>query len=617
MLSKKLRESLPEGFRFRETGWYHAVSGITEKSHRTLLAAGLITAALASITFFLIDLQLRDSRYLLIYLACAAVAVVLLILFLKSGRTSALIIPSVMFLIAGFVLAAILPNSRDFYLLLFLCFPPLVLQLLGVQRGTIWTTIFFATALLMFGLNRFGVLEAWNITLPLQQILLALVIFIVMYLMSFANERQKEQYIDQLVMQLSYDDATKLPNREVLIHSIPKDRQFLFAIVHIENFGELGTIFGYEMLDEILQFISRYLQQWSREFNYSLYRLRGNDFGLLIPRAGMDGPEAEVLLNRICSALRREFMAWGKLNIHLAIKLGASFVEDASRIDFLSKADLALKDGIRSHRAVSLYKGDESIRDSAIDSLKLYSTLTRNLEGKTCRAYFQPIIDTSTGEVVWFESLLRLKDQDGFYVSPSPFLSLATSTGLDSDITEFMLKEAFTALRKTPCDVSLNVTFKDLLLPEFEKTLFSYLEEGPVSDKRLILEIIERDELVENEACRSFLERAREHGCKIAIDDFGAGYSNFSRLIQLPMDILKIDGSLTQKCLHDEKAQHLIRIVVEYCRANDIKVVAEHVDKPEIAKFLASCGVHYLQGYHFGIPQESLSEPAIIETRKD
>lgn len=617
MLSKKLRDSLPEGFRFRETGWYHAISGINEKSHRMLLLVGLITAALASIGYILIDLSQRESQYLVYYLICLAAAVALLFFFLKSGRPATLTIPAVIFLIAGFVLTAFLPSSRDLYLLIFLCFPPLVLQALGIRRGSFWTAIFFVTVLLTFALNRFGAFGTWNITLTFQQIIIAVIIFGIVFVLGLAGERQKEHYIDQLVMQLSYDVATKLPNREVLIHSIPKDRQFLFAIVHIENFGELGTIFGYEMLDEILQFISRYLQQWSREFNYSLYRLRGNDFGLLIPRAGMDGPEAEVLLNRICSALRREFMAWGKLNIHLNIKLGASFVEDASRIDFLSKADLALKDGIRSHRAVSLYKGDDSIRDSAIDSLKLYSTLTRNLEGKTCRAYFQPIIDTSTGEVVWFESLLRLKDQDGFYVSPYPFLSLASSTGLDTDITEFMLKEAFTALRKTPCDVSLNVTFKDLLLPEFEKSLFSYLKDAPKSDKRLILEIIERDELVENEACRNFLERARAHGCKIAIDDFGSGYSNFSRLIQLPMDILKIDGSLTQKCLHDEKAQHLIRIVVEYCRANNIKVVAEHVDKPEIAKFLANCGVHYLQGYHFGIPQESLSDPAIIETNME
>lgn len=617
MLSKKLRDSLPEGFRYRETGWYNAISGITEKSHRMLLLVGLLTAAVASIGYIVIDLIQRDTQYLGYYLFSLAAAVALLVTLLKIGRTSTLAVPAIVFLIVGFGITAFLPNSRDIYLLLFLCFPLLVLQAMGVRRGSLWTAVFFAAVLATFGLNRIGVFGNWNITLTLQQIIIALIVFAVIFILSLAGERQKELYIDQLVMQLSYDDATKLPNREVLIHSIPKDRQFLFAIVHIENFGELGTIFGYEMLDEILQFISRYLQQWSREFNYSLYRLRGNDFGLLIPRAGMDGPEAEVLLNRICSALRREFMAWGKLNIHLNIKLGASFVEDASRIDFLSKADLALKDGIRSHRAVSLYKGDDSIRDSAIDSLKLYSTLTRNLEGKTCRAYFQPIIDTSTGEVVWFESLLRLKDQDGFYVSPYPFLSLASSTGLDTDITEFMLKEAFTALRKTPCDVSLNVTFKDLLLPEFEKSLFSYLKDSPKSDKRLILEIIERDELVENEACRSFLERAREQGCKIAIDDFGSGYSNFSRLIQLPMDILKIDGSLTQKCLHDEKAQHLIRIVVEYCRANNIKVVAEHVDKPEIAKFLASCGVHYLQGYHFGIPQESLSDPAVIETNKD
>jgi len=608
MLSNKLRERLPEGFRFQDTGWYQAIEGIHERFLRQLLLTGLSAAAIAAFVYLLLDLRRGNTAYLVYYGIWLAVSLGLLISFLRTGRTFRLATPAVLLLMAGFVLAAFIPPSRDLYLIIFFCFPPIVLHLTGARRGTLWTGVFLLTILLTFVLNTFGFFGPWNIDLTIRQIIVAFVIFSLMFVFSFMNERQKEKFIDQLVRQLSYDKATNLPNREVLIHSIPKDRQFLFAIVHIENFGELGTIFGYETLDEILQFISRYLQQWSREFNYSLYRLRGNDFGLLIPRESMDRAAAESLLNRICTALRREFMAWGRLNIHLNIKLGASFVNDASPVDFLSKADLALKDGIRSHRAVSLYKGDESVRDSAYDSLKLYSTLTRNLEGKTCRAYFQPIIDTRTGEVVWFESLLRLRDQDGFYVSPSPFLPLATSTGLDSDITEFMLKEAFTALQKTPCDVSLNVTFKDLLMPEFEKSLFAYLKDAPALNKRLILEIIEREELVENEACRSFLERARANGCKIAIDDFGAGYSNLSRLIQLPMDILKIDGSLTRKCLHDEKAKHLIRIVVEYCRSNDIKVVAEHVDRPEIAKFLTGCGIHYLQGYHFGIPQESLTD---------
>jgi EAL domain-containing protein (putative c-di-GMP-specific phosphodiesterase class I)/GGDEF domain-containing protein len=617
MISKRLRDSLPEGFRFRETNWFRAISAIRERSNRRVLLLGLLVASVLAVAYGLFDLGRGEKQYLLYYLLWLILAAGMLVYLFRSGRPTALIVPAIILLLVGFVLAVFLPNSRDIYLLIFFCFPLLAIQLLGLRKGGLWTGVFFAAAMATFLLTHFRIFRISTVTLTLQHIILYAVVFGIMTLLAYANERQKQRYIDQMVLQLSYDTATNLPNRDVLIHSIPKDRKFLFAIVHIENFGELGTIFGYEMLDEILQFISRYLQQWSREFNYSLYRLRGNDFGLLIPRGSMDRVGAEVLLNKICAALRREFMAWGKLNIHLNIKLGASFVDDAAQIDFLSKADLALKDGIRSHRAVSLFKGDESIRDSAYDSLKLYSTLTRNIEGKTCRAYFQPIIDTSTGEVVWFESLLRLRDQDGFYVSPSPFLSLATSTGLDTDITEFMLKEAFTALRKTPCDVSLNVTFKDLLLPEFEKLLFSYLDASPPSEKRLILEIIERDELVENEACRTFLERARARGCKIAIDDFGAGYSNFGRLIQLPMDILKIDGSLTQKCLHDEKAQHLIRIVVEYCRANNVKVVAEHVDRPEIAKFLATCGVHYLQGYHFGIPQESLSDPTIIETAKD
>ena len=617
MISKRLRDSLPEGFRFQETDWFRAISSIRERNNRRLLLIGLLVASFLAVAYGLIDFGQGEKHYLIYYVLWLAVSTAMLVYFFRSDRPTALTVPALILLAAGFVLAIFLPNSRDISLLVFFCFPLLAFQLLSLRKGVIWTGIFFVAAEALFLLDHLGVLKIGQTALTTRQIVLYTAVFGVMAILGIADERQKQRYVDQMVKQLSYDAATNLPTRDVLIHSIQKDRKSLFAIVHIENFGELGTIFGYEMLDEILQFISRYLQQWSREFNYSLYRLRGNDFGLLIPRGTMDRVEAEDLLNKICAALRREFMAWGKLNIHLNIKLGASFVDDAAQIDFLSKADLALKDGIRSHRAVSLYKGDENIRDSAYDSLKLYSTLTRNIEGKTCRAYFQPIIDTSTGEVVWFESLLRLRDQDGFYVSPSPFLSLATSTGLDTDITEFMLKEAFTALRKTPCDVSLNVTFKDLLLPEFEKLLFSYLDTAPPSDKRLILEIIERDELVENEACRSFLERARAHGCKIAIDDFGAGYSNFGRLIQLPMDILKIDGSLTQKCLHDQKAQHLIRIVVEYCRANNVKVVAEHVDRPEIAKFLAACGVHYLQGYHFGIPQESLTDPAVINTAEN
>ncbi|MBN1938574.1 MAG: hypothetical protein JW843_03245, partial [Candidatus Aminicenantes bacterium] len=106
MLSKKLRDSLPEGFRYRETGWYNAISGITEKSHRALLLVGLLTAAVASIGYIVIDLIQRDTQYLGYYLFSLAAAVALLVILLKIGRTSTLAVPAIVFLIVGFGITA-------------------------------------------------------------------------------------------------------------------------------------------------------------------------------------------------------------------------------------------------------------------------------------------------------------------------------------------------------------------------------------------------------------------------------------------------------------------------------------------------------------------------------
>jgi hypothetical protein len=143
MISKSLRKSLPEGFRFSETSWFHAISGIHDKSNRRLLLAGLLLASVIAIAYGLIDLGQGEKQYLIYYLLWLAVSTAMLIYFFRSGRPDALTTPAIALLIAGFVLAVFLPNSRDIYLLIFLCFPLLALQLMSVRRGGLWTGIFF------------------------------------------------------------------------------------------------------------------------------------------------------------------------------------------------------------------------------------------------------------------------------------------------------------------------------------------------------------------------------------------------------------------------------------------------------------------------------------------
>jgi len=231
-----------------------------------------------------------------------------------------------------------------------------------------------------------------------------------------------------------------------------------------------------------------------------------------------------------------------------------------------------------------------------------YSTLMENREKRSYRAAFQPVFDIESGAIVWYEGLLRILGRDGEYESPYHYLRIAQATGEDRDISRFMVSQACYALEITDADISVNISLGDILKAEFLDHVALSLAAVPGRRGTLIFEILESEELTDIDACARFIAAVKTLGCKIAIDDFGSGYSNFTNIARLPIDIVKIDGALIQRMLADSQAYDIVDGIVALCRKLGALVVAEHIDREELLSMVRRIGVDYVQGFLLGEP---------------
>jgi EAL domain-containing protein (putative c-di-GMP-specific phosphodiesterase class I) len=234
-----------------------------------------------------------------------------------------------------------------------------------------------------------------------------------------------------------------------------------------------------------------------------------------------------------------------------------------------------------------------------------FTELVTNREEETFRAVFQPVFGSGGTEISWYEALLRVKRPTGEYVSVYPYLAVAKSTGFYQFLTDFILRASADAILEYDVDVSINISINDIVRPDFILLVDEVYEKIRDKRGRIIFEILESDELVELDKCIWFIDYIARYGFKIAIDDFGTGYSNYCTLINLPIDIVKIDGSLIKKIKSDDNARTLVEGIVHFCRKANKKTVAEYVEDSGVFDSLKDLKIDYLQGYY-------LSEPAQI-----
>ncbi|TKI68989.1 EAL domain-containing protein [Sulfurimonas crateris] len=241
-----------------------------------------------------------------------------------------------------------------------------------------------------------------------------------------------------------------------------------------------------------------------------------------------------------------------------------------------------------------------TLKKSTLDKYQVYKDALHN---GYIVPYFQPIIDAKDGSVMKYEALARLQLPDGRVVPPYDFLSIAIEDKTFEFFTRQMMQKVFNVYDNTYVEFSMNLTYENIKSPTMLEYIKNRLEK--YGGERMTFEIVETEEIEDYEVVENFILMIKEYGCKISIDDFGAGYSNFTNLIKLNIDFIKIDGMLITKLLSDEKARLMVQGLIQFAKNINIKSIAEFVSSSEISDCVKELGVDYFQGYYHGEPKDA------------
>jgi EAL domain-containing protein (putative c-di-GMP-specific phosphodiesterase class I) len=230
-------------------------------------------------------------------------------------------------------------------------------------------------------------------------------------------------------------------------------------------------------------------------------------------------------------------------------------------------------------------------------SFSRLATLSRCIREGGLEAFFQPVVSLSDGRRAWYETLLRVRGEGGRLEPPLVYLELARSTGYWDAITDFIVSRALDRLRSGCGSVSINIGTEDIGREAFRRAA---AEAAALARERgcdFILELLETDSSDLSEEHFAVLRELRAAGCLIAIDDFGMGYSNYSRLLSFPVDIVKFDMSLARRAFGEPAVEELLAGLVKFCSGLGIITVVEGLESEEEVRRFREMGLDFGQGY--------------------
>jgi diguanylate cyclase (GGDEF)-like protein len=431
--------------------------------------------------------------------------------------------------------------------------------------------------------------------------------------------------------QAYHDPLTGLANRalfhERVVVALAAHRDsgqpiaLLFA--DLDDFKLINDSFGHAMGDRLLHEIAGRMRG-SVPPDGVIARLGGDEFAVLLP---LESAAAEAIGHQILRALRNPFVIDGQtVGVGASIGLVVPEAGDAalSADSLVRRADAAMYVSKRRGKGnVARYAGGSDGGPHADLPYLLARALTGAPAESGFEVYYQPIVRFSDGVTVSVEALARWTDPVHGPVDPDVFVTVAERTGLVAAIDDFVLDQACAdaaGLANTygrPIDVHVNVSAARLGQPGLEESVVRSLERHAVRPSRLVLEITETRRIPDLGRAALVTARLRSYGVRIALDDFGSGYNALAQLHSLPVDIVKLDSSLTDVDISPDRAGTLCRSVLAICADLRITVVAEGIETPARAHALAELGCPLGQGYLFGQPRplSRLTPPVIPNQR--
>ncbi len=403
---------------------------------------------------------------------------------------------------------------------------------------------------------------------------------------------------------LSYDITDIMNPKKQLQDLTDSAEESLVLIVKIEAFDDIEKYYGHilsqkienNFADKILEFIPS-----GCKFE-KIYILGDGEYAFAKDKKECDLDEKSLLLQlkEFQRTINDVDINIGDIDYDVSVIVSFAYGKEA-----LENAKYGLKELLKTnHDFIQASNLIEQERLSAEENIKTLKMVKKAIDNFKIISYFQPIINNKTKKIEKYESLVRLINEEGEVLSPFAFLDIAKKGKYYAQITHLVLENSFNALKNTDMDISINLSALDIEKTLTRKKLHSLLKKNKKDAHRIVFELLEDEEIKDFELIKKFIKEIKAYGVKIAIDDFGAGYSNFERLLNYQPDILKIDGSLIKNIETNSYSLSVVKTIVAFAKEQNIKIIAEYVENENIYNILYSLGVDYSQGYYFGKPDK-------------
>uniref|UniRef100_UPI0040563F17 EAL domain-containing protein n=1 Tax=Candidatus Electrothrix sp. TaxID=2170559 RepID=UPI0040563F17 len=426
---------------------------------------------------------------------------------------------------------------------------------------------------------------------------------IVEYITARADVTELVENRREMQTLLTTDSLTGIPNRYQMLLDLGEQELTTVILFDIHAFADINDYFGIETGDSILVEFVRRLQRECERKPCKLYKLPGDQTVLLV-KEQWSLREVEATVEQLidCITLKPFYINESEIAVHVTCGIAWNVEKNA-----LLEADIALKQAKKNRQQYVVNKESGNIMLELEKRHSIAVDIKNALHEGRVVTFFQPIICSKTGEIDKYECLVRIIDEDGTVIPPSQFLDAAKKARIYTKITIAVIDSACAAFADSAMDFSLNLSTQDILDLAVVKHLKMKLQDPSIA-QRAILEIVETEGFENYDEVACFIREMKEMGCKIAIDDFGSGHSNYERLLKLQVDYLKIDGSILKKLTSDDISQTIVETIVAVAKKLEVQTVAEFVYDKDTAELATALGVDFLQGYYFSKPLQKLKE---------
>lgn len=418
--------------------------------------------------------------------------------------------------------------------------------------------------------------------------------------------------LNKELMDSKHDALTNLPNRRKLLSDIDDmDSAFNIILLNIDSFKEVNTFYGHKIADQLLIAFATELVEYAKGMKEStVYKLPVDEYVILV-KSACNQVEVSECITKLSLHLNKKIFTAVDQEISLNVTIGiAGCKSDDVQIDdkkeVMAYADMALKLAKKTRKNYLYYDDSFHIKEDYENNLSWIKRLRNAIDEDRVVPFYQPIVNAKTLKTEKYEALIRIIEKDGTIIPPIEFLEISKKVRLYHQLTRIMIDKVMEELSNHPLiQCSINLSIVDINDSAMNAYIIDKIKHSPYAHQ-IIFEILESEGIENYDRVNEFITEVKKYGVKIAIDDFGAGYSNFVYITKLDIDYIKIDGSIIRTIDTNITSQIITKTIIDFASQLNIQTIAEFVCNEDVFNYVKYLPLTHLQGYYFGEPSPKI-----------